>query len=90
MLACAGVRMITVRLEDSLLEAVDGARGLVPREAWIRELLSGAVKDNALRPARERLPVSPPERIQPLGGSVRGSSVAKARVEPRPKGKGVQ
>jgi hypothetical protein len=37
------VKTITVRLEEGALEAVDRVRGLVPREAWIRQLCADAV-----------------------------------------------
>lgn len=89
----------TVRLTDELQARVDAARGDVPRERFVRSLLSEALTQREVgAPPGSGLPVAvrdgrvtgePPRRERATGPGRRvdvPSSEARAGVAPRPKG----
>ena len=61
-----------LQLEPELLKAIDGARGLVPRNAWIGEVLSHRV-------SIRQVPV--PVSVQTVGAGVQAGEA----VPPQPK-----
>lgn len=44
------MRAVTVRMEPDMIERIDEARGLVNREAWIRNVIEAHLADDPVIP----------------------------------------
>lgn len=42
--------MTTIRLPDDLVKLIDAARGLVPRERWVRDALEKYLQQPGVKP----------------------------------------
>lgn len=89
------MRQVNLRLEESLLAAVDGERGLVSRNRWIVDVLERAmnpvVRVEGPRVESKRSPepekdLEPPREVESkpaveVPGVVRASSLAKRSLD---------